>query len=493
MELAFYSSEGWESWGLSGKPTIPEGMALLVDDDLLFEDGRGLRATTVANEWLRLRPTENCPAPSSWGTYARILRDWIAAAQLHGIEVFDTRDRLKALLSTYAVDRATGDPGRRLGAVTWNQHMSVLGMFYRWAIAEQYATAVPFTYRQAVMLYAETVREVLVNQARRRVPKGHVTIKYLEDDFAATFVNGLAGLRPDGSEEEGPGRFRGRHLARNGAVGELVMSSGMRLREFSHLLGCEIPPLPPAPRLMPIAFPLPEAITKGSKFRVTWTSYGALARVHSYLSLERMLACEGSAWRPPRRWGAPLFVSEMDSRGGRVNGRRVQWHTLRPAERRRLVAPDGGSMLLAVRSDGGPFTAWSTVFERTARRIRERFEPRFPHVHPHCCRHTFAMATMERLVAGFYEQAARLSAAGSDADAALSYYLTTTEPLLVLRDLLGHSSVLTTEKYLRRLDMMRIFREHYVESGKRWGLLDREQAQREADDEFDVAEQKVGV
>ncbi|MFF9809989.1 hypothetical protein ACF1G5_33620 [Streptomyces coeruleorubidus] len=109
MELAFYSSEGWESWGLSGKPTITEGMAFLVDDDLLFEDGRGLRAAAVVNEWLRLRPTENCPVPSSWGTYARILRDWIVAAQLHGVEVFDTRDRLKALLSAYA-DRATGDP-----------------------------------------------------------------------------------------------------------------------------------------------------------------------------------------------------------------------------------------------------------------------------------------------------------------------------------------------------------------------------------------------
>ncbi|MFE7331647.1 hypothetical protein ACFU8W_43470 [Streptomyces sp. NPDC057565] len=104
MELAFYSSEGWESWGLSGKPTTPEGMAFLIDDDLLFEDGRGgVRATAVANEWLRLRPTENCPALSSWGTYARILRDWIVAAQLNGVEVFDTRGRLKALLSTYAV------------------------------------------------------------------------------------------------------------------------------------------------------------------------------------------------------------------------------------------------------------------------------------------------------------------------------------------------------------------------------------------------------
>ncbi|MER5907502.1 hypothetical protein [Streptomyces mirabilis] len=70
MELAFYSSEGWDSWGRSGKPTIPEGMAFLVDDDLLFADDRGVRATAVANEWLRLRLTENCPVPSSWGTYA---------------------------------------------------------------------------------------------------------------------------------------------------------------------------------------------------------------------------------------------------------------------------------------------------------------------------------------------------------------------------------------------------------------------------------------
>ena len=44
------------------------------------------------------------------------------------------------------------------------------------------------------------------------------------------------------------------------------------------------------------------------------------------------------------------------------------------------------------------------------------------------------------------------------ADAALAFYLSKADPLLVLRDLLGHSSVLTTEKYLRRLDTTRIYR-----------------------------------
>jgi hypothetical protein len=39
------------------------------------------------------------------------------------------------------------------------------------------------------------------------------------------------------------------------------------------------------------------------------------------------------------------------------------------------------------------------VFERTANRIRARFEPRFPH--PHRLRHSFSMRTLEYLVTGF--------------------------------------------------------------------------------------------
>jgi len=53
-------------------------------------------------------------------------------------------------------------------------------------------------------------------------------------------------------------------------------------------------------------------------------------------------------------------------------------------------------------------TAWATVFERTSDRIRARFEPRFPHVHPHRLRHSFSMHTLEYLVTGYYRQAAKL-------------------------------------------------------------------------------------
>lgn len=68
-------------------------------------------------------------------------------------------------------------------------------------------------------------------------------------------------------------------------------------------------------------------------------------------------------------------------------------------------------------------------------------------------------------------------------DAALSLYLTKADPLMVLRDLLGHSSVTTTEIYIQRLDVQRIYRELYDEAGKHSG-----QFAAEADAEFDDEE-----
>ena len=62
-------------------------------------------------------------------------------------------------------------------------------------------------------------------------------------------------------------------------------------------------------------------------------------------------------------------------------------------------------------------------------------------------------------------------------------YLAKADPLMVLRDLLGHSSVLTTEKYLRRLDMTRIYRDACERAGAGAGCW-RRGAEREAGAEF---------
>ena len=138
---------------------------------------------------------------------------------------------------------------------------------------------------------------------------------------------------------------------------------------------------------------------------------------------------------------------------------------------------------VAVRGDGGPFTAWASVLHRAAERIRRRFEPRFPHVYPHRLRHSFAMHTLEMLVVGYYAQAVRL-VADTDTDAALALYLAKADPLMVLRDLLGHASVLTTEKYLRRLDTTRVFREAYDRVGQPRSAAEEAVTDDEADGEF---------
>ncbi|MGH3409183.1 MAG: tyrosine-type recombinase/integrase [Streptosporangiaceae bacterium] len=488
MLINLFSAQGWESWGLEHCPLIPERMPVLIDDDLLLEDGPAVpRATVAVNRWLRELPVSGAPASGTWLAYARIVRDWIDFLAGRDVGVFDCREVLKSALSGYAEYRAAGPVERRLAASTWNQHVSVLGSFYRWAVAGGQAQAEPFTYRAARGMHAAAGqgREARVNAATRRRPKPHVTIRYLEPDFTRLFLDALAGLDPDGRADAG---FAGRELARNHAVGQLAVATGLRLQEFTFLLAYEIPPLPRVRTGAPVAFPVPSGVTKGRKFRTTWISYEALATVHQYLALDRAATADSSAWSPPRAWGEALPVTDPDAAGGRISGARRRWDTLTPAERRRLVAPGGGSCLVAVRAGGGPFTAWASVFERTADRIRACFEPRFPHVNPHRTRHTFAMRTLEYLVSGYYRQAAVLAAATGDAsgpDAALALYLSRADPLLVLRDLLGHSSVLTTEKYLSRLDTTRIFRDACERSGLGAAPAEDAAAGREAAAEFE--------
>jgi hypothetical protein len=71
-----FTAVSWESWGLERRPLIPEGMPVLIDDDLVFEDDGGPRATVAVNRWLRELPTNGVPAPNSWDSYARGWSTW---------------------------------------------------------------------------------------------------------------------------------------------------------------------------------------------------------------------------------------------------------------------------------------------------------------------------------------------------------------------------------------------------------------------------------
>ena len=284
MQLTFFSRTGWQDWDVAAEPALPDRMPVLVDDDLLFEDAGVLRASVVVNRWLQELPISGAPSPGTWAVYARALRELADVPGLPGRGGVRHPGPLKRALGAYAAHRASGPVQARFAASTWNQHISVLSSFYQWAVAEGHAGAVPFTYAQALSRYGDQVRQVRANLARRRAPKPHVTIKYLEADFAAMFLRALAGLAPDGTEDAG---YRGRELARNTVIAGLALATGLRRREFTFLLVFEVPPAPPDghPAGLPVLFGVPAALAKGGKYRTAWIDADTLqrgARLHRF-------------------------------------------------------------------------------------------------------------------------------------------------------------------------------------------------------------------
>ncbi|MEY9840502.1 site-specific integrase [Streptacidiphilus sp. EB103A] len=475
MHLIFFNAADWESWGLDGRPLIPQGMPILVDDDLVFEEAGTLRPAAVANLWFRELPLNGARGQKTWKSYAQAVRSWMEFLATVNVAPFGERATLRAALSAFSEYRFAGPLKARWDEGTWTQNINTVARFYAWAVEEGHCPEVPFTYVTVTRYTEAGPQSVRRNTASMRRAKPHVTVKYLEADFSELLMRALGGLRPDGT----PDGFRGHHLGRNAAMGSLVESSGLRAQEFTHLLTYELP-RPTARRSeVPVRFPLAAQITKGKKPRTTWASWDALTEMWQYIDLDRQALTAGREYRPDPRLGEPLLVTEPDWEGGRVYGRRTSWRKLTLNERLRLVTPEGTPAIIALQSDGSPFVDWATVLRRTSERIRRDFEPRFPTVSPHTLRHTMAMATLERLVKGHYQRAAAL-VADTDENAALALYLTKEDPMLVLRDLLGHTSVLTTEIYVQRLDVQRIYRDLYGEAGRAAGL-----AQAEAEAEFE--------
>lgn len=457
MLIFEYSARGWETWDLDRRPMIRDGMPVLIDQDLAFETAGVSRPSVSVNRWLRQLPTSGAPSKNTWWAYARAMRAWLEHLEENGVDLFDSRAQLRDALSAYAGERLGGDLAKRLSPASWNQHITTISKFYQWAIDENLTACQPFTYSTSFRNQGGRRIEMRRNNAALKSPQRHSTIKYLDREFTDIFIKALAGLAPDDTPDR---THYGRELGRNSAIGALAVSTGLRRQEFTYLLTYELPPLPPKRSNLPVLLPVASSLAKGQKLRTTWIDYDALANAHQYVNLERRAAISKNNWKPSSKLGAPLLVEKPDFDGAHVNGTRVSWRSLAPKERLRLVSPEGTTCLISVQSSGDPFKDWPTVFIRTSRRIREQYEPRFPDVSPHRLRHTFAMHTLERLVSNHYNRAAQV-VTETRADASLSMYLTKSDPLMVLRDLLGHSSVTTTQAYLDRLDVTRIYKDAY--------------------------------
>lgn len=411
---------------------------------LLDDDGTPLRA---ANRWLASLPSSGCSSPRTWKAYALDLCDWHQFLSGRGRTVLDaTREDLAA----YHADRrlGDGDPSRALAPSSWNRKVAALDSFYAWAVEEQLIDRVPFTYRHSRVSMRDGGEAVIKrNMAKEKTGRSHATLKWLEQDQLHFFLDvGMTGLLPSGEEDPD---FRGRNAARNRAVTELLATAGLRAQEASYLLAIELPAVPAKPtRFVRMALPAP--ICKGKKARFTLVPPDTLRSLHGYMRMERDIALADSDWQPSR----PLTVSELDATAARVDGRRLRLASLSVEQRERLVLADGGSPLLALQSTGAPMTDWEQVFAEATARCR-RFDAAFPEVTPHTMRHTFAVHMLRFLIEQVAEAVQRRSAnAGTDV---LAGYWRAHDPLLTLRDLLGHASVSSTQIYLDAIDATRLY------------------------------------
>lgn len=418
---------------------LSQGMPFLLD-----EEGAPLRA---ANRWLAALPVYGCASPRTWKAYAFDFLDWEGFLGERGATALAaTRDDLAA----YHAARRLGEGGEVLSPSSWNRRMSALDSFYGWALEEGLLDAVPFTYRSTRFTAPDGVSGVARrNMAKERTARPSATLKWLEQDHLRFFLDvGMSGLQPDGSEDPA---FQGRQAARNRAFAELLATTGLRAQEASFLTAVELPQVPLEPRVY-VAMDLPARICKGGKPRTILIPPATLRTLHGYARLERAEDLASAEWRPTR----PLLATKLDVDGLAVDSKKRKWSALSVEDRRRLVFPEGGSPLLFLKSTGDPLKSWDAVFAAATARCRG-FDPSFPHATPHTLRHTYAVHMLRWLI----EQVAtrvkqKVDSSGHDTWAP---YWRSHDPLLTLRDLLGHSSVATTQVYLEAIDATRLYAE----------------------------------
>src|SRR4051794_24056151 len=108
MYLTYFTRAEWRSWDVEREPLIPDGMPILVDDDLCFEDHGVRRPAAIANRWLQELPVSGAPSPRSWKSYAQAVRHWLVFLAERGVDPFADREVLRSVLSAFAEFRLSG-------------------------------------------------------------------------------------------------------------------------------------------------------------------------------------------------------------------------------------------------------------------------------------------------------------------------------------------------------------------------------------------------
>ena len=342
--------------------------------------------------------------------------------------------------------------GFTVSASTWNRFIAALDKWVKRAIHEELIEAQPFRMVEKTVLTPRGLVRVLFN-AEREVEDSAGPVRFLAyEDYLVWRDVGLRGQLPDGSPDPS---WRGRHGERNAVFADLLVCTGMRLREASSLLVTEVPPL--AQRRLTGDLNLPATITKRSRPRTVFVSRRVLRDLHHYVDIERDELVERrraagaygctDAWMGVRSAGKTALTLVED-------GRSRPYSRVTIEERQRLcrVGDDGpgGPLWLWLGEDGLPLSrsTWQAVFRRANERCA-RFGLDLV-VHPHALRHTFAVHMLGLLLRQTV-RALRMEP-GETLMSQQVKRLLVGDPLRKLQLLLGHRQRETVFVYLDVLD-----------------------------------------
>ena len=401
-------------------------------------------------------PLNGVRSQHSLRSYAYDLLVWVRFLdEARGKTVWQaTRDDVDA----YHRARRHDNAANRISAASWNRAVAALDKLYRWAVEDGIISQSPFLYRDVwCRLPSGRGRTITVtrNQAYERAAK-RSDVKFITIEDYRRFRNvGLQRLAVDGNERSGA---RDRNGSRNALFADLLITTGLRLEEASSLLAVEIEEAIRAGANgdKQIAFRLPPALTKGDKGRTIRIPASLLARLRSYLEVERSVAVDKFK---ARGGSTRMLVGIATGINGSTievttkDGKRmpVRLETVTPDERRRLVLCDAsGSPVepaaLWLSEVGLPVApnSWEAVFARASRRCQTAglaFN-----VSPHQLRHSFAVHMLALLIRQRFGEVSKNEDLSGDA-----YRRLLGDPLQQVQRLLGHSSLATTYIYLDHL------------------------------------------
>lgn len=414
------------------RAAIPDRMPFLIGDD-------GFPPAKV-NDFFRDLPASGCRSPETWRAYALDVFRFVR--YLDSVEQVDVFAATNEHVERYRWARLNGPQPVRPS--TWNREVAALQRFYGWAVRRGHAAEVPFRYGDA------TGRHQPHGGGRRNLARARVAdtapIRFLTVEQFLFFRDvGLYGLAPDGRRDPS---FNGEQAFRNKLFADLLVTTGLRLREAAALTRMEVPA--PSKRAARLAIAGPTA--KRGKPRDVLVPAAVADRLRFYLRGARAEIVERHGARP---LGADEIAISVDGHDIRTGRSRVDLSLVDPEKRWRMVEqrPSGVDPLALFLGRGaGPVRpqAWERVFEAASARCAGFGSvslPQVGRVTPHMLRHTFAVHTLSALLT---EQVRRGEMQGEPGAMALRHVAE--NPLRRLQKLLGHAHVATTYTYLDCID-----------------------------------------